>query len=301
MGILLKELGTLYAAFARDENSPLPDLPIQYADYAVWQRAWLAGEAMQEQLSYWKQQLENSVPVLDLPLDYPRSPAPQIRGVSYRFELSAALTEALRTLSRSENATLFMTLLAAFKTLLSHATGQGDIVVGSPIANRNRREIEPLIGFFVNMLVLRTQVAGEMTFRTVLAHVRETCLGGYAHQDLPFEKLVAELRMERSSMHTPLFQVLFVLQNAVRGELDLPGMMVEPYTVDFSTAKFDLNMYFTESGDHLTGVLEYNADLFKAETIERLVARLQRVLEEVTVNPNVTVEHVLAPAEAVAD
>jgi amino acid adenylation domain-containing protein len=297
MGILLKELAALYEAFSLGLPSPLPELPIQYADFAYWQCQWLSGEVLKQQLGYWKQQLENSPPILDLPTDHPRSAVRQLRGASYCFELPAPLTESLRALSCRENATLFMTLLAAFKALLYRYTGQEDIVVGSPIANRNRSEVEPLIGFFVNMLALRTQLSGAMTFRDLLAHVRETCLGAYAHQDLPFEKLVAELRPERSSSHTPLFQVLFVLQNASRGELELPGIASSPYRVNFSTAKFDLHLACTEVDDRLAGILEYNTGLFKAGTVERLVAQLQRLLESITADPDLALMNYTTTAE----
>jgi len=298
IGIFLKELAALYEAFSLDLSSPLPELAIQYADFSYWQRQWLSGDVLEQQLSYWKTQLENSPAVLDLPFDHPRMAGQQLRGATHVFALPTALTASIRALSRQENATLFMTLLAAFATLLYRYTSQDDIVVGSPIANRNRSEVEPLIGFFVNTLVLRTRLSGDMAFRHFLEQVRETCLSAYAHQDLPFEKLVAELRPERSSSHTPLFQVLFVLQNAPRGQLELPSVAVSPYTVNASTAKFDLNLYFHETGDRLTGALEYNADLFEATTAEHIVVRLQRLLEEITINPDAPLTSYSAPASA---
>ena len=240
MGILSRELTVLYAAFSAGHPSPLPELSIQYGDFAKWQREWLQGEVLERQLSYWKMQLEGIPAVSNLPTDRPRPAVQGYRGKAQYLELSKELTEGLKALSRKEGVTLFMTLLAAFQTLLYRYTSQEDIVVGSPIANRNRTEIEGLIGFFVNTLVLRTDVSGNPSFRELLGRVRKTALDAYEHQDLPFEKLVEELKPERSLSYSPLFQVMFVLQNAPNTGWEFEGLSVSPVRVDTETAKFDL-------------------------------------------------------------
>ncbi|RMF36691.1 MAG: non-ribosomal peptide synthetase, partial [Chloroflexi bacterium] len=212
MRVLVQELAALYDAFSHGRPSPLPDLPIQYADFALWQREWLQGEVLEEQLAYWKQQLSGSPPVLELPTDRPRPPVQSFRGAHRPFMLPRPLSQAIKALCRREGVTPFMLLLAAFQTLLHRYTGQDDISVGTPIANRNRAEIEGLIGYFANTLVLRTDLSGDPPFRELLKRVREVALGAYAHQDLPFEMLVDALQPERDLSHTPLFQVMFVLQ-----------------------------------------------------------------------------------------
>jgi len=214
MGVLVRELAQLYHAFVHNQPSPLPDLPVQYVDFVAWQHAYLRGATLERQLNYWKQRLGDLPPPLDLPTDRPRTAFNGARGAHRSFSLSAALTESLKAIGRSEDATLFMTLLAAFQTLLFRYTGQEDISVGSPVANRNRAEIEPLIGVFINTLVMRTDLSGQPTFRELLRRVRETTLDAYANQDLPFEHLVEVLHPERSLSRTPLFQVMFILQNA---------------------------------------------------------------------------------------
>ena len=212
-GILFQELSVLYDSFSAGQSSPLSPLPIQYADFAVWQRQWLQGEVSDSQLAYWKKQLAG-VSVLELPTDHPRPPVQTFRGSKRCFFVPKSLTERLKALSREEGTTLFMTLLAAFQTLLHRYTGKDEIIVGSPVAGRNRTDIEGLIGFFVNTLILRTDFCGDPNFRELLGRVRKVALDAYAHQDLPFEKLVEELHPQRNSSHSPLFQVLFVLQNA---------------------------------------------------------------------------------------
>ncbi|MFB3092706.1 MAG: condensation domain-containing protein, partial [Dehalococcoidia bacterium] len=213
LNVLFRETTTLYQAFSTGEPSPLPEIPIQYADFALWQRQWLQGEELESQLAYWKEQLDGIPPVLELPTDRPRPAVETFRGAQQFLLLPDALTRSLKALSQREEVTLFMTLLAAFQTLLHRYTGQDDILVGFPIANRNRAEIEGLIGFFVNTLVLRTDLSGEPTFRELLGRVREVALDAYTHQDLPFEKLVAELHPERDISRNPLFQVIFQLFN----------------------------------------------------------------------------------------
>ncbi len=239
-GVFVRELRALYEAFSQDKPSPLPELPIQYADFAVWQREWLAGEVLERQLSYWKGQLTGAPAVIDLPTDRPRPAVQSYRGAHQSMRLSRELTEKLKELSQREGATLFMTLLAAFQTLLMRYTSQEDIVIGSPIAGRNRAETENLIGFFINTLVLRTDLSGDPTFRELLGRVKELTFGAYEHQDVPFEKLVEELQPERSLSRNPLFQVMFTLLNAPGQSLELPGLTLRPLPADSGTSQFDV-------------------------------------------------------------
>ena len=277
MGVLTGEVATLYRAYSEGQESPLPELEVQYADFALWQRQWLRGEALERQLGYWDERLRGAA-TLELPTDRPRPIATSYRGGRHPFLPGQELTQRLQELSRREGATLFMTLLAGFQTLLSRYTGQTDIVVGTDIANRNRKEVEPLIGFFVNQLVLRGEVAGESSFRGLLARVREACLGAYAHQDVPFEKLVEELHPERDLGRSPLFQVKLVLQNAPVGELELPGLTLSEVGGAGATARFDLLLMLTETGQGLTGWWSYSTDLFDAETVERMSGHLVTLL-----------------------
>ncbi len=283
--LLISELITLYEALRDKRPSPLKELPIQYADFAVWQRAVLAGEALEKQISYWKQQLAGAPALLDLPLDRPRPPVQTFRGAYESFALSAELGMALKELAIQEGATLFMTLLAAFQTLLWRHTRQDEILIGAPIANRTRKEIESLIGFFVNTLVIRSALNGEMTFRELLGQVKETTLAAYSHQDLPFEKLVEAIQPERSLTHNPLFQVTLSLQNvpATTGE---GKFTVSPMGFDGSSTRLDLEAYFWDLPDGLTGEFVYSTDLFDQRTIERLLQRFQILLSGVTRNPD---------------
>ena len=285
MGVLSRELSVLYRAFIYSQPSPLAELPIQYADYAVWQRDWLKGAELDRQLSYWKKQLDGAPGVLSLPTDHPRPAVQSYRGARHSIELSKELTGGLKTLSRKEGVTLFMTLLAAFQTLLYRSTGQKDVVVGSPIANRNRTEIEGLIGFFANTLVLRTDLSGNPSFREVLERVRKTALEAYEHQDLPLEKLVEQLNPERNLSHSPLFQVMFVLQNTPAGERDLPGVTLSQMKLESSTTKFDLSVAMSEQSDGIKGTLEYSTDLFDEATIIRLGDHFLTLLEGIVATP----------------
>ncbi|MEM8722033.1 MAG: aminotransferase class V-fold PLP-dependent enzyme [Cyanobacteria bacterium P01_G01_bin.39] len=285
VGILVRELVALYQAFSQKKPSPLAELAIQYGDFAVWQRQWLQGEVLQTQLSYWLKQLKNAPKVLELPTDHPRPAIQTFRGAKYSFNLSQELSSALNKLSQQQGSTLFMTLLAAFQTLLWRYTGQEDIVVGTPIANRNRAEIEGLIGFFVNTLVLRTSLTGEPSFAELLQRVREVALEAYAHQDLPFELLVEQLRPQRDLSHTPIFQAMFVLQNAPMETLELPGLTVGSLKSESDTAKFDLTLYLSETESGLEGNFEYNTDLFEPTTITRMVGHLKTLLEAIVANP----------------
>ncbi|MEG4941779.1 amino acid adenylation domain-containing protein [Microcoleus sp. F4-D5] len=303
IGVLIQELGALYTAFASEKPSPLPALSIQYADFAKWQREWLQGEVLETQLAYWRQRL-NGISMLNLPADRPRPAIQSYRGKRQFLQLPKQLSEALETLSQREGVTLFMTMLAAFKTLLYHYAQQEDIVVGSPIANRNRSEIEALIGFFVNSLVLRTDLSGNPTFRELLNRVKEVALGAYAHQDLPFEKLVEELHPDRALNQNPLFQVAFALQNAPGNRLELPELTLSPQQLDVGTARFDLefhlwerspnssgssqspsNKLWVDSSLGISGMVIYSADLFDEATITRLIGHFQTLLESIVTNP----------------
>ena len=283
--VLIRDVATLYQAFCNGKPSPLPELPIQYADFAVWQQQW-SQENLENQLSYWKQQLSGDLPILELPCNRPRSPVQTFNGSTQSLQLSPSLSESLKNLSLQQGVTLFMTLLAAFKTLLHRYTGQEDILVGTPIANRDRAEIEQLIGFFVNTLVLRTNLTGNPSFQELLNRVREVALGAYAHQNLPFEKLVDELQPQRDLSHTPLFQGMFVLQNAPTTPLELPGLTLKPLEIHSKTAKFDLTLYVEEADTGLIANLEYNTDLFDASTINRMLGHYQRLLESIVANSN---------------
>jgi amino acid adenylation domain-containing protein/non-ribosomal peptide synthase protein (TIGR01720 family) len=283
--ILIREIGALYQAFTHGRRSPLADLAIQYADFALWQRQWLKGEVLDQQLSYWRAQVGGQIPALELPTDHPRPPIQTDQGAIYRFALPPALIERLRAVSQAENATLFMTLLAGFKALLARYSGQADIAVGTPIAARNRAELEELIGFFANTLVLRTRLDGDPAFRELLQRVRKVTLDAYAHQDLPFERLVDELMPERDPSRNPLFQVMFVLQNAPMTVLEAPDLTFTATSIDAGSAKFDLRLAIAESGQDLSGLIEYNVDLFEAPTIQRLVGHLRVLMEGALANP----------------
>ncbi|MEN3326965.1 MAG: hypothetical protein V7638_1772 [Acidobacteriota bacterium] len=285
-GILFRELEALYNAFSTGESSPLKPLPIQYADYAEWQRKWLQGETLETQLSYWKNQLRDVTGILDLPTDRPRAAGQLSRGAYEVHTLSSDLSGRLAELSKREGATLFMTLLAAFQILLWRYSNQADIVVGSPIAGRNRVEIEDLIGFFINTLVLRANLSGNPTFKALLDQVKETAVGAYAHQDLPFEKLVEELQPERDLKRNPLFQVMFQFQNTAPPQPKLNGLSTTRVKIPTETAKFDLLLLVREQDDALLCVMEYNSDLFDGETIERMLGNYATLLESIVTAPD---------------
>lgn len=283
--ILFRELSALYTAFIAGQPSPLAPLPIQYADYAVWQRDWLTGDRLSDQLAYWRQKLADAPALLELPTDRPRPASQTFRGAHYHFQVPASRLTSLKQLAHQENATLFMTLLAAFNLLLYRYTQQTDIVVGSPIANRTRPEIEPLIGFFVNTLVLRSDLSAEPTFRHLLAQMRQTTLEAYDHQETPFDRLVDHLGLDRTLSYQPLFQVMFSLENSRLDSLTLPGLTVEWLDVDIRTTKFDLTLMMVETETGLKGTFEYNTDLFDQPTIERLVSHWQTLLQGLIANP----------------
>src|SRR6185369_15171885 len=285
MGILIREVAALYAAFAEGKTSPLPDLPVQATDLAMWQRSWLAGEILEGEINFWRRQLAGLPPLLELPTDRPRTAVQSFRGSARPVRLPAALTRQLETLARREGATLFMVLLAGFQTLLARTSGQDDLAVGSPVAGRNRVEIEGLIGFFVNTLVLRGNLTGEPSFRELLGTVRETALAAYMHQDVPFEKLVEELAPERSLAHSPLIQVMFALQNAPLDNLEIRGLRLQPLSEVRTTAKVDLSLSLREHEGEVVGTIEYATDLFDAATIDRLAGHFERLLTAATASP----------------
>ncbi|MEG4054806.1 MULTISPECIES: amino acid adenylation domain-containing protein [unclassified Microcoleus] len=285
IGVLARELAAIYEALWAGNQPQLPELPVQYADFAIWQRNWLCGEVLQTQLAYWKQQLEGAPPLLELPADRPRPPIQTSEGATQSLLLSFELTAALKNLSQREDVTLFMTLLAAFKALLYRYTGRTDLLVGSPIANRNRAEIEGLIGVFVNTLVLRTDVSGDPTFRELLQRLREVTLGAYAHQDLPFEKLVEELQPERSLSYNPVFQVMFQLRNNPMPPLELPGLTLNLLELETNTTQFDLSLDLEEVGERLQASVQYSTDLFDRATITRMLGHLQTLLEGIAAHP----------------
>jgi amino acid adenylation domain-containing protein len=288
-GVLVRELASLYEAATAGRPSPLPELPIQYADFAGWQRRWLAGDVLAAQLDYWRRTLAG-VPALQLPTDRPRPAVASFRGATLPFALSEKLGGALLALGRTRGASVFMTLLAAFQALLSRGSGQEDVAVGSPIANRTRAEVEGLIGFFVNTLVLRGDLAGAPSFEALLDRTREAALGAYAHQDLPFEKVVGEVQPERDLSRSPLFQVMLLLQNAQdaqasRGELRLPGLTLKPQGMEGGAAKFDLTLGLGEGPRGLVGGLEYARDLFDEATAARLLGYFETLLAGLVAHP----------------
>jgi len=292
-GILFKELSKFYQALLSNSTVDLPELAIQYADFAVWQRQWLQGEILENQLNYWKKQLTGAPPLLELPTDKPRPATANFRGHSISFQIDSELTEKLKLLSQKSGVTLFMTLLAALNTLLFRYSGQDDILIGTPTANRNRQEIEPLIGFFVNTLVLRNSLEGNPTFSGLLQQARNVVLEAYANQDVPFEQVVDGLEIERSLSYNPLFQVMFALQNAPLNALKLPNLKAQYLAVENQRIKFDLSLFLeeieTEKGSYLEGFWEYDGDLFTPERITRMVGHFQTLLKGIVANPQQTI------------
>ena len=282
MGVFFHELGVLYAQFAAGQPSPLVPLPVQYADFALWQRGWLRGDVLEQQLAYWQRQL-SGIPLLALPMDRPRPPMPTFRGAYYPLEFPPALTQTLKRLAGAHEATLFMLLLAGFQTLLHRYTGQDDIAVGCPIANRNRTEIEGLIGFFVNSLVIRTRFDDNPTFSALLARVRETAVAAYANQDVPFEMVVERIEPNRDLSRNPLFQVIFQVLNAARAGA-ANGTGASATSIQSGTSKFDLNVTLWEAGERLAGGIEFNTDVFETATMARLAGHYTTLLQGVANN-----------------
>ncbi|MDZ8262378.1 condensation domain-containing protein [Nostoc sp. ChiQUE01b] len=298
MGVFVRELAALYEAFCAGKPSPLPKLPIQYADFCVWQRHWLQGEVLEEKLTYWKRQLSTNLPVLQLPTVRPRETVITNQGATNSFVIPCNLSKNIQVLSRQEDVTLFMTLLAAFQILLQRYTNQDDIVVGTDVANRNQPETELLIGFFINLLVLRTYLGGNPTFRELLKQVRKITLEAYDHQDLPFEKLVEVLAPARNSSHTPLFQVLFVLQNTQRLVLEFPGLTLSQFVWGNNTARFDLSLFLTEIEQGIKGNWRYNSDLFDATTITRMSGHFEALLNSIVAQPDTRINNLEMLTEA---
>jgi amino acid adenylation domain-containing protein len=285
-GVFLNELSMLYKAFSSGEASPLPELPVQYADFAAWQREWLQGEILEEQLNYWRGQLRGAPPLLEVPMDRARPRTQSFRGAYESIPLSADLTQAIKTFARQEGVTLFMALLAGFQALLSRYSGVDQIVVGTDLANRTMSETEPLIGFFINLLALRTDLSGNPSFREVLGRVREVTLGAYAHQDMPFDKLVEELQPDRSLSHNPLVQILFVMQNIPKLMRDLPGLELLPFEIPITRSKFDFAVFMVEADDGLSGNWLYSTDLFERASIVRMAGHLETLLSNAITAPD---------------
>ncbi|HLG60395.1 MAG TPA: amino acid adenylation domain-containing protein [Ktedonosporobacter sp.] len=297
--IFFQELGQLYRSYVAGEVALLPALPIQYTDYALWQKRRLQGKVLENLLAYWKRQLAQFPEALILHTDYPRPAAPTFRGATYTFTLPNALTQALKEISVQEQVTLFMTLLAAFQVLLHRYTGQDEFVIGSPVANRALPDTDRLIGLFVNTLVLRANLTGNPTFRDLLRRVRETTLNAYIHQDLPFERLVEALQPKRFLDHNPLFQIMFTLEAALPEKIELPALEMYLHEQSNGTAKFDLTLEFFESSKGLSGRIEYNTDLFKTGTIAQLSGHLQMLLRDIVAHPERRLSdlQLLTPAE----
>ena len=284
IGILFRELSILYRAFMDNTPSPLPELRIQHKDFAHWQQRWLSGKVLETQLSYWREQLRGLPPLLNLPIDRPRPAIWTTKGAHQSCGLSKSLSDALKSLSRQANATLFMTLLAAFQVLLHRYTAQNDICVGTAIAGRRWRETQGLIGFFVNTLAIRSNVENNPGFQSFLASIRHTVLEAFSHEDVPFHQVVDMLEPVRDPSYAPLVQAMFALQNPGTESLNFPGVsstQMSPYS---GQAKFDLALGMRDCPEGLTAILEYNADLFDASTINRMLAHFQSLLESIVAN-----------------
>jgi amino acid adenylation domain-containing protein len=298
LGILFRELGELYDCFRRGEAATLPPLPIQYRDYALWQRRWLQGEALEGLLAHWRSRLAGAPQVFELPTDRPRPAVETHRGAMHPFTLPRELVEALRAFARREGATLYMTLLSGFTVLLSRYSGQQDILVGTPVANRNRAEIEDVVGCFINTLVLRADLSGDPPARELLGRMREVCLDAFAHQDLPFERLVDAMRPTRDVSRNPVVQVLFALQNAPQRPLELPGLTLSPLDIESGVAQVDLTLQVQETAAGLRGSFEYATDLFDEATIQRMAVHWRSLLEAMVAGPERRVSELPLLAEA---
>ncbi|TQF10664.1 amino acid adenylation domain-containing protein, partial [Myxococcus llanfairpwllgwyngyllgogerychwyrndrobwllllantysiliogogogochensis] len=298
MDVLVRETAALYAAFSSGQPSPLPELPIQYADYAAWQQSWLQGEALETQLSWWKELLAGVPPLLDLPTDFPRPAVQGFRGASVSRVLPRQLVDSLHALCRREGSTLFMALVAGLQAVLSRYSGQEAFVIGTGIANRNQAETEGLIGFFINQLALRARLGGNPSFRELLGRVRKDTLGAYAHQDLPFEELVKAVNPERSLAHAPLFQVAVVLQNQPETELKLPGLTFHVQPSNTGTSRLDLTLALQETAQGLGCSIEYRTDLFTAQTVDRLLIHLGALLEKAAAQPEAPLSSLSLLSEA---
>jgi Condensation domain len=284
--VFFEEFGIFYEAFANGREPALPELAIQYADYAAWQREWFQGPVLDAHVAYWRKQLSGAPPVLSLPTDRPR---PELRSFGGSYEavrFSAETSKALREFTQQEGMTLFMTLLAGFQTLLSRYSGQEHIVIGTDVANRATTDTERLIGFFINLLALHTDLSGNPSFRELLKRVREVALGGYAHQEMPFDKLVEELQPERSMSHNPLVQILFVMQNVPRQNRALAGLELSSFEVPLTSSKFDLAVFMVDGEDELLGNWVYSTDLFDKSTVLRMARHFETLLVSAMANPD---------------
>jgi amino acid adenylation domain-containing protein len=290
LGVLMREASALYDALSTGKPPALPPLPIQYADFAHWQREWLGGDLLKSQLDYWSNQLDSAPPALEIPTDFPRPVSRSYKGSLIPLSIHADLADRLRAFNKKHQATLYMTLLAAFQTLLYRYSRQHDISVGSPIAGRTRTETEPLIGFFVNTLVMRTDLSASPTFAGLLARVKEVTLGAYANQDVPFEKLVEVLSPQRDLNRTPLFQVMFILQNTPLPQMQLGEARLEPINVSSQMSKFDLTMSLEEKGGGIQGYLEYSTELFEEQTIHRMIGHFEVLLEAIVDNEQASID-----------
>ena len=299
-GVIVRELVTLYKAFSQGEASPLPSLPIQYADFARWQHQWMEGDRLEEHLAYWKRQLGGASNVLKLPADKPQPEALSYDGARQSIVLPKGRTELVKAFCKREKVTLFTTLLAAFKVLLHFYSGQRDILVGTPAVNRSRRETEDLIGFFINTIVLRTDLSGNPTFLQLLGRVREVALGAYAHQDLPFDKVVKVLQPARTLEQTPLFQVAFLVHNAPLPPIEVPGLSVSQVEIGPIKMPYAMVMHATDSAQGLILAVEYKTDLFSPAAISRVLTHYEEVLNSVTARPEVTLRE-LGDALAIVD
>ncbi|MEM9537686.1 MAG: condensation domain-containing protein, partial [Cyanobacteria bacterium P01_E01_bin.45] len=297
-GVLVRELAALYRAFSAGQPSPLPELPIQYADFAIWQRQHLQGKVLQDLLTYWQEQLNDSPDILELPTDRPRPSVQTFNGAKAPIAIEAELTDSLLQLAGTADATLFMTLLAGFQLTIYAYAQQEKFLLGSPIANRNRPEIEGLVGFFVNTLVLPADLSGDPTFEQLLARVKDSCLGAYSHQDLPFEKLVEALPFQRDLSRAPLVQAAFALQNAASTLLELPGLTVSLADIETATAKVDLTVLLDDvdgnANSSLNGVIEYNTDLFEPSTVAGIISLYQQLLQAVTQHSDRPISEILS-------
>jgi non-ribosomal peptide synthetase component F len=285
-GIFLQEMGALYEAYCAGRPSPLLDLVVQYADYAVQEREWLQGEVLEKQLAFWRERLKGVPPLLDLPLDRARPDPRTFQGACEMLRIPLEDLRALKTLSRQEGATLFMTLMAGFQALLSRYSGQEQIVVGTDLANRTMPETERMIGFFINLMAVRTDLSGNPTFRELLGRVRDGLLESYAHQEVPFPKIVQEIQPERSASHNPIVQVLFVMQNIPRAKRELAGLQVEAFEVPVTTSKFDMAVFIAERPDDLIGYWVYSTELFDQSSIQRMLRHFGNLLRSAASQPD---------------
>jgi acyl carrier protein len=285
-GIFLQELTALYEAFATGRSSPMPELKVQYADYAAQERQWLQGDVLDTQLAFWRERLQGLPPVIDLPLDHPRPQSRTFTGSCEVLHVSADKLAAIKDLARQEGATLFMALMAVFQTMLSKYSGEEQIVVGTDLANRTMPETERMIGFFINLMAVRTDLSGNPTFRELLARVRDGLLESYAHQEVPFPKVVQVVQPERSATHNPIVQVLFVMQNTPRARRELAGLRVDPFEVPVTTSKFDMAVFVGERPDGLVGYWVYSTELFEQATIQRMLRHFTNLLDSVVTEPD---------------